>query len=29
LHEKFGIDHITIQLEQEADHACNLVPPAP
>ena len=29
LHHQFGIAHVTIQLEQEADHTCNLVTPAP
>lgn len=29
LHAKFGIAHVTIQLEQGAEHDCDLGPPAP
>jgi cobalt-zinc-cadmium efflux system protein len=29
LHKKFGIGHVTIQLEQGAEHPCNLMPRGP
>lgn len=29
LHDRFGIAHATIQLEQGAEHVCDLAPPAP